>query len=89
MKPRRIYYAFILAEARLCVRHHLIFLPPFKFSTIDASGNMIQLEEQKERAEKFTTHLHDIIDFANSQECVDWFAEDFVILSSKTVPDIE
>lgn len=63
-----ISHAFRLAEARFCVRHHLILLSPFKISTIDASGNMIQLKEQKERAEKFIPHLYDIMDFANSQE---------------------
>lgn len=81
-----IYLGFRMAEACLCDRHHRRLLTYFQFN-VENSYGPVPVEELRERATKLTDHLKDIVDYANSQECVNWFADDLIVLFSKENAD--
>lgn len=65
-----IYFDFRMAEVCLCDRHNRRLLIYFQFNAQNSYGPG-PVEELRERATKLTDHLKDIVDYANSQKCVD------------------
>lgn len=68
------YCAFMISGVELCSHHHSMLLVGFSFNIEPDTSNNVP----KFRAETLVRHLGDLMDFANSQLCFDWFEDDLL-----------